>query len=313
MILRWNSSSFGHARGETVTKCLESKPVGCRRLFAGMFLAALVIFGGAFRAQAQESRSKPLDAQAFVIQKVGAGEIADLKVQFPDARDRVLDAGFLEKVLTGEWVGLKMHRHGIRIAGGVVNGALDLANATIAYEIWLDDFDFNGTVDFSEAECKGRLSFASSRFHQRASFTRVKVKEAANFGGAEFTAAPDFSHAQFGGDFNATKGHFNDAQQTANFNSMRVTGAGFFNAADFAGGADFGFTEFGGNVEASHAHFNNPATSIVFGTIKVGGEGSSTRPPLPGARTSVAHSSSSVSWPTARISTILGQSSFSTP
>jgi hypothetical protein len=55
----------------------------------------------------------------LILHQVASGEEADLKKEFPDEKDRVLSAQFLEKLLTNSLKNAKVHRHGVQIRNAI--------------------------------------------------------------------------------------------------------------------------------------------------------------------------------------------------
>jgi hypothetical protein len=103
-----------------------------------------------------------------------ARRVADLKERFPDESKRVLSTSFLEKLLTKTFKGFTMHRHGVRIRNAVFVGALDLENAEIQNEVWLDSCRFEEGVNLSQTVFQKSISFEGSSF-KTATFNSLKV------------------------------------------------------------------------------------------------------------------------------------------
>jgi hypothetical protein len=51
--------------------------------------------------------------------------------------------------------GVKLHRHGVRIIGAIIDEPIDLENAQIRCEVWLDHCQFNENVTFARANFAG--------------------------------------------------------------------------------------------------------------------------------------------------------------
>ena len=120
--------------------------------FLGICLAAfLTIISASAAADAQTSAEGLNPSEKWVAAQVRAGEIADLSTQFPEKKNRQLSAHFLENLLTGTLPGVKLHRHGVRIIGAIIDEPIDLENAQIPYEVWLVSCRFSSRASFANA------------------------------------------------------------------------------------------------------------------------------------------------------------------
>src|SRR6266487_4010285 len=105
--------------------------------FSGTCLAAFLTIIYASSAVAKTGAGGFTPAEEWVVVQATAGEIADLSKKFSEEKDRKLSAHFLEDLLMGTLPGVKLHRHGVRIIGAIIEEPIDLENAQISYEVWL--------------------------------------------------------------------------------------------------------------------------------------------------------------------------------
>jgi hypothetical protein len=162
-----------------------------------------------------------------------AGNIADLRKAFPDEQARIVYAGFLEDLLTGALPGVRVHRNGIRIAGAIVEGPLNLRNARISNEILFDQCRFKGTVTFFGAYIEQTLSFIHSIFEENTEFGQVEVKHDIDFADSIFKSQAGFLSAKIGDNFVAWGVHFANPNNGVYFDRMRVGGTALFSGAVF--------------------------------------------------------------------------------
>jgi hypothetical protein len=236
------------------------------------FSAALIGASVATATAKPQSASHRLSpAENWVIAQVNAGEVADLSKQFLNEDERKLSAHFVENLLTAALPGVKLHRHGVRIIGASINEPIDLENAQIPCEVWLEHCQFNANATFDGASFAGTISFENSAFNAEASFNSVKVGRAV-FSDAVFEGPVGFVLADIAGNFEADGAKFQNKEKTANFNGMKVRGYASFYSAVFEGPVDFGSTAITGNFEAQTAKFQNKEKGASFNSMKVGGD-----------------------------------------
>jgi len=195
-------------------------------------------------AVAKTGAGKLNPAEKWVVAQVTAGEIADLSKQFPEEKYRKLSAHFLEGLLTGTLPGVKLHRHGVRIIGATIDEPIDLENAQIPCEVWLEHCQFNASATFNGASFAGTISFENSAFKAEANFESMKVGGTAFFQNAVFDGPVNFVGANIASNFQANGVQFQNMEQRANFNSMKVGGAALFNDAVFEGSVDLRNADF---------------------------------------------------------------------
>jgi len=234
-----------------------------------VILAALSFLEGSARAEILPG-PKLNPAETWVVQQINAGEIADLRAKFPDEKDRTLSGQFLEDLLAGALPGGQAPRHGIRIEGAIVADPVDLTNAQIPWEVWLDDCNFNGSVTMTGASFVSNLSFHATSFAAGVNFANIKVGQGISFTNALFAASANFGAADIAGTFLASEAKFQDPDQSVNFNDLKTGQAAFFQDAVFAGPASFVQAEIGGNLEATGARFQSVQGGATFDGIHVG-------------------------------------------
>jgi uncharacterized protein YjbI with pentapeptide repeats len=246
----------GAANGSTMKRFL--------RIFLAAFLA------GVSASTVTDAQTGLNPAEKWVVAEVTAGEIADLRMQFPDEEKRNLSARFLEDLLTGALSGVKPDRHGVRISNATIDEPIDLKNAQISCEIWLHHCQFMSGVTFGRASFTGAVSFRDSTFKARADFNGMKVGGSAFFQRAVFEGQVDFAGADFASQFAAEGAQFKNKEQTASFNGMKVTGPAFFEKAVFEGPVDFAGADVASQFAADEAQFKNKEQTAGFNAMKVG-------------------------------------------
>ena len=237
--------------------------------FLGIFLAAFLTVGSVLVAKAQTPARKLNPAERWVVEQVIAGKLAELSEKFPDEKDRKLSAPFLEDLLTGMPSGIKPLRIGVRIRSAIVDEHIDLTNAQIPWEVWLENGQFHRGVTFVHTHFTKGVSFSGSTFWGTANFERMKVEQIAFFRNAVFNGPAAFLLADIAANFEAQYAQFTSTGQGANFNSMKVGNVAFFRTAVFEGPVDFGGADFGA-FEADGAQFKNKDHETSFNSMKVG-------------------------------------------
>ena len=222
-------------------------------------------------AEPQGSSHRLSPAENWVIAQVCAGEVADLSKQFPNESERKLGAHFIENLLTAALSGVKLHRHGVRIIGANINEPIDLENAQIPCELWLEHCQFNANASFTGASSEGTISFENSTFKADASFNSMKAGRAV-FNDAVFEGPVDFVAANITSNFEVQGAKFQNKEKTADFGSMKVGGYASFKGAVFEGPADFGSADIASNFAAQGVRFQNKEAEASFSSIKVGGD-----------------------------------------
>ena len=129
-------------------------------LFAAFWLGS----APAYTAESPALRPNPF-AEQWVVKQVTADKIADLKERFPQEADRVLSATFLAKLLTDAPKERQAPRYGIHIRHAIWTAPVDLHNAEVLQETWLEDCRFERDVNFDSSHFHRKLSFDGSTFN----------------------------------------------------------------------------------------------------------------------------------------------------
>jgi uncharacterized protein YjbI with pentapeptide repeats len=215
-------------------------------------------------AAAVKPQSAPQDLSAtekWVVEKVTAGELADLSEKFPDNKEkRKLSAHFLEALLMGTLPGFKPHRNGVQIVGAVSDDPIDLTNAQIPCEVSFVDCQFMRHVSFNRASLAGNVTFDRSVFEEDVHFNSMKVGHLILFRDAEFKDSVNFGAAEIAGDLLANGAQFENKEQKVRFDRMKVGGTAFFRDAEFEGPVNFGSADIASNFEAQGAKFRQDAS-----------------------------------------------------
>jgi uncharacterized protein YjbI with pentapeptide repeats len=241
------------------------------RSFPGVlaFAFLIVLTFSPARAVSQRSARELNSAEKWVVARVTAGEEADLSQQFPADKDRKLSARFLEGLLMGALPGVKPHRNGVRIIGATIDEPIDLTNAQIPCEVWLEYCQFNKSVTFNRASFVGSVLFDDSTFKGDASFSGMKVGFFAFFRKAVFEGPVSFGYADIAASLVADEAQFKNKEQSANFNSVKVGDAAFFRKAVFEGPVDFLGADIASQFVAIGAQFQNKEKGASFNGMKV--------------------------------------------
>lgn len=209
-------------------------------------------------------------AEKWVLEKVGAGDVADLKEKFgAEAAPRQLRGRFLEALLTGGIPGFRAHRSGIYLVNAIIPDPLSLEFATVPHAVFLVGCRFQGPVNFSGCEFKKSLSLPQAFFAQAANFYRLKVGLDASLREAVFAGPADFGGAGIEGQFILVKTRFAGKAHDANFNGC-VTGQSIsLKEAMFEGPVDFTSVKVGGEFNAAGVHFASPEKKAILNGLKV--------------------------------------------
>ena len=243
-------------------------PINC---FSSICLAAFLTIIQPSTGVAKTGAGELNATEEWVVTQTRAGEIADLSKQFPEKDKRKLSAHFLEELLTGALPGIKLHRHGVRIIGATFDEPVDLENAQIPCEVWLEHCQFNASANFTGASFAGTISFENSAFKTDAGFNSIKAGRAV-FNDAVFEGPVDFVSADVASNFEANGAKFQNKEKEASFSGMKVGGYASFKSAVFEGPADFGSADIAGNLQAQGAKFQNKEEMASFSSMKVGGD-----------------------------------------
>jgi len=265
-------------------------------------LLAMCVFGLIYlstniaHADAKSALKPNPEAEEWVLKQVALGEVADLEIQFPDEKDRVLRAGFLEGLLTDSLEGVHVHRKGVRIEHAVLIEPLDLECAEIPHETRLEYCRFDETITLAGAHFTKNFSLKKSSFEKGVNLQRASIvgimsvdeatfpnkNEEANFNSIKvghtiflrntvFAGFVDFRSAEISSQFVADGAKFTSKDHEANFNGMKVRDIAFFTNAIFAGPVNFGHAKISSNFEAHGAQFTSEDKEANFNGMKVGG------------------------------------------
>jgi hypothetical protein len=209
-------------------------------------------------------------AEKWVLEKVAAGEVADVKEKFGDkVEPRQVRGRFVEALLTDGIPGFKAHRSGIYLANAIISDSLSLEFATVSQAIFLVGCRFQGPVNFAGCEFKKSLSLPQAFFAQAANFYRLKVGLDASLRQAVFAGPVDFGGAAVDGQFILAGARFTDKAHEANFNGSVVGQSLSLKNAVFEGPVDFTGVKAGGEFNAATAQFTGAANKVIFNGLKV--------------------------------------------
>jgi soluble lytic murein transglycosylase-like protein/cytoskeletal protein CcmA (bactofilin family) len=126
------------------------------------------------------------DAEKWAFGRFVANRLADFNDRCgttPDPREpagwnaacREISPGFVQEVLTGKVWTEQVGRRGVRLRGAHIRGTIDLGDAEIAPELWLDASRVEGDVNLSDAHLKHLLSLDGSTVTGSLLAYRVRV------------------------------------------------------------------------------------------------------------------------------------------
>lgn len=213
------------------------------------------------------------EQEKFVLEQAEKGEPADLNVRFGEAEEnRSLRARFLVELLSGELMGVVVHRRGIRIGNAVVSDPLDLQDAEVSLKVGLKGFIFQGPVTCQDACFKKHLNLSGSKFSGIVDCQRLRVEGSLFTEGTTFEGPVDLSGGQIRGLLGAGKAKFFDPGSKANFNGLKVGQDAFFVEVEFHGAVEFRGAEIGGQMAMQGARFLGMAEDqeADFNSLKVG-------------------------------------------
>src|SRR6516162_1132188 len=182
-----------------------------RRAF---LLVALVLLGASFEARGEGRPAAPsangncsvaADAQRwtkqeiFVWERVCAGAIADfnegtayggdLDPNRPEGlpESRILRSKFLETILLEDKYRSVLTRRGVRIIGARFRERIDLVNAELKHELWLNRCLLEQGADFSGAKSTHLLSFDGAKVTGKFDMDSSRIDESVNMRKARFS------------------------------------------------------------------------------------------------------------------------------
>ncbi len=210
--------------------------------------------GGADQAGGDQALT---EQEAWVLNQVKEGRKADLEMRFgEDAKRRQLQAGFLKKLLLGDFPGLKVSYHGVAIVGAVITGGpLDLKYVTIDYPLSLSRCAFTDQISLVRSQCKNDLSLVDSTFFKDADFKGMKISGSVNCDHTRFEEACSWADAEIGEKFLAEGAEFRSVTHKADFHTMKVGTEAIFPEAKFYGPVDFELVRIGMRLNMNKAEF----------------------------------------------------------
>jgi uncharacterized protein YjbI with pentapeptide repeats len=209
-------------------------------------------------------------AEKWVLEKVGAGEVADLKERFGAAEaPRQLRAHFLEALGTDGFPGFKVHRSGIYLVNAVIPDPVSLEFATVPHAVFLVGCRFLGPINCSGCEFKKSLTLKQAVFAQSANFYRLKVGLDAFLGDTVFQGPVDFGGATIEGQLLLPGARFADKAQGANFNGCVIGQSLSLKNGVFEGPVDFTSVKVGGEFNAAGARFTGAGQKAILNGLKV--------------------------------------------
>ena len=148
---------------------------------AGGPVAAAAQDGSRYTIPAGLSRLTP--AEQWVLERVGAGGVADLRERFGEKEEaRTIRGRFVEALLTDGFPGFKVHRSGIYLLNAIIPDPVSLAFGVVEHPVFLVGCHFRQLVDCGGSHFKKNLALMKSVFEQRTNFYRLKVELDAFFG-----------------------------------------------------------------------------------------------------------------------------------
>src|SRR5262249_51085888 len=181
-----------------------------RRAF---LLVVLVLLGASFEARGEGRPAAPsadgncsvaADTQRwtkqeiFVWERVCAGHIADfnegtayggkLDPKGPEGlpESRILSSKFLETILLEDKYRAALTRYGVRIIGARLAERVDLGNAELKHEVWLNDCLVEQGADFTGATSTHLLSFDRSKVTDQFTARWSRIDQPLNMRNAQF-------------------------------------------------------------------------------------------------------------------------------
>jgi uncharacterized protein YjbI with pentapeptide repeats len=139
-------------------------------------------------------RAEWSEPEKWVWHEVCQGRIADfnkkcgkLDPKYPDgwAENREISAAFLRTVLTRDPYQKAVAREGVRIVGALVQQPINLENASLSRQWWLDESRIERDMSLECLEGNGVISFENSAFGGAVTLAMAKVGGELNMNGAK--------------------------------------------------------------------------------------------------------------------------------
>ena len=229
-------------------------------------------------AQPHQARGAAPDGQgpqltgpeAWVLEQIVQGRAADLKARFGDEdQKRRLSAGFLEKLLAGDFKTVRVPHQGVMIAHAVIDDPVNLQYMDVDYPLSLSHCLFKQPVTFQESSFKKDLTLSGSRFASPANFKGLKVEGSVFCNEVIFEAEGLWGDAKVGKKFQAPGVEFRSTAGKADFSGMKVESSAYFTSAKFHGPVDFGIVHIGRQFNMNKAEFFHDTETVNFISFKV--------------------------------------------
>lgn len=253
-----------------------------RVIFAEIVIfMVLVVMGGFTKtAQGDSGYKVPPDLNPLskverrVIDNLQKGKVADLEQKSSGITPtQPLRARFLEALLTGEFQGLNISRHGVYIRNAIIEGEVDLTSAEVVNEIKLVKCVFEDDISLKDCYFKKNLQIINSHFKKGANFLRIKVEGNAYFNGSAFEGNFDIRQAMITKELSfipyqdKTKSVRSTFNGENDFYQIKVGSNALFEDVLFNGPVNFYRSEIGGVLLMEGATFRKVAD---FSYSKVG-------------------------------------------
>ena len=268
--------------------------IGVLAVLSGAAIAAERLPGQACQTAPLLGWSKP---EIWVWERVCEGEIADFNARNDNTidpksaegwtKDRELSPAFLETILLHDPFRSALTRSGVRIVGAWFRQPVDIADATLDRQLWLDQSRFNSNVDLSGLKTAKMVSFEGSYFIDIVDLFDTIIGGQLNMDGSKFISKLNMQSVKIGGDlFMSDRAEFDEVsligatiagllQMTGStftaildMNSVKVSGSLFMHSGAEFGKVDLVTAKIGGQLDLSGSTF---AGKLNMDSIDVGG------------------------------------------
>ncbi len=232
------------------------------------------------------------EAETWAWAEIRAGRPADFNARFgdldpkdPEGWDdtRKLGQEFLETILLHAPYRGAIPRRGVRIVGAWFREPIDLANAHVTHELWLDYSRFEASVQLTDMKALGVLSLEGSRFGGKLDMDRLHADSILFMhGGAEFGEVI-LNGAKVGGQLAMNGSKFGG---TLDMELLHVDGSLVMRGAEFEKEVQLFFATVGSNLDISGARFVSVdlTGTKITGELRLGSGRHSATTWVPGAR-----------------------------